>query len=395
MTQPNNRAATVATRLPSLTGMRFIAALMVCSLHFTVFLFAQPDPTVWAITFQLAATGVSYFFILSGFILTWSAPTGDTPAKFWRRRFFKVYPNHLVTFVAAMVVLTLVVGQSIGGWSWLPNLLLVHSYSPDIYVRAGFNQVAWSLSCEATFYLLFPLLLRLVNRIRVNRLWVSAAALVALIAAMPGIAALTAAPNEPFLQDGVTLWSFYLVYQFPPVRMLEFVFGMVLARLVLTAQWRRTGLGLAGLATLAGFALTMAVAPTYRIVAVMVVPLGMLIVAGTLSDTGQRRNWLASAPMGWLGEISFSFFMWHVLVLECGYYWLIAGTGLGTAAILAIGAGLVAVVVVVAWLQYSLVERPIMRRFSRPRRAAAAVTLPSTASDDRTDTADSPRSSAA
>jgi peptidoglycan/LPS O-acetylase OafA/YrhL len=357
-------------RLPSLTGMRFLAALMVFSLHTVAYLFERPNVDAWAATFQLAAIGVSYFFVLSGFILTWSARPGDTVRGFWRRRFFKIYPNHLVTFVAAALILTLVVGQSVAGWGWLPNLLLVQSWSPDIGVRAGFNQVAWSLSCEVAFYVAFPLLLAAVDRIRGGWLWVSAAGVVTAILLVPSLSAATGSASTMLALGGVTDWDFYLVYQFPLVRMLEFVFGIILARLVMTGRWRRPGLGLAAVLGLGAFALTYAVPPTYRIVAVTVVPLGVLIAAGALSDLGRRPTWLASRPMVWLGEISYAFFMWHVLVLLCGYHWFIAGNGFGTATVLAIGVGLLGVTILVAWLQFTLIERPIMRRFSRPRRAA-------------------------
>lgn len=355
-----------AIRLPALTGMRFIAALMVFSLHVTAYLYLRPDADAWAVTFQLAAAGVSYFFILSGFILTWSTPVRESVRGFWRRRFFKIYPNHLVTFFAALLILTLVVGRSVGNWAWLPNVLLVQSWSPDLAVRGGFNQVAWSLSCEAAFYFSFPLLLRAVNRIRGDWLWVWAAGVVAAIWAVPGVASATAPAGSPLLQDGVTAWEFYLVYQFPLVRMLEFVLGILVARLVMTGRWRSPGLVVSAVLVLGSFWLTFQVPAGYRIVAVMAVPLGVLIAAGAMADTARRRTLLSGRAMVWLGEISYAFFMWHVLVLLCAYEWLIEGSSFGGVETLGIAAVMLVVTVIVAWLQFVLVERPVMRRFARP-----------------------------
>jgi peptidoglycan/LPS O-acetylase OafA/YrhL len=44
-----------------------------------------------------SATGVSFFFVLSGFVLTWSARPDDIATGFWRRRIARIYPVHLVT----------------------------------------------------------------------------------------------------------------------------------------------------------------------------------------------------------------------------------------------------------------------------------------------------------
>lgn len=354
--------------LPSLTGMRFIAALGVFSIGAAFYLFESPNEFAMESTWHLAAAGVSFFFILSGFILTWSAAAGDTAPRFWRRRFFKVYPNHLVTFVAALLILTLLVGESVA--SWLPNLLLVQSFSPDIAVRGGINGVAWTLSCEALFYFSFPFLIRAINRIRRERLlaWTGGVAVAILL--VPLVARLTEPAGQVPFQLGSNPWETYIVYQFPPSRMLEFIFGIMLARMVLTGLKRWPGLGAATALVIAGFALTPFVPPVYTNVAVMFVPLGVLVVAGALADLRKRPTPLSSRGMVWLGEISFAFYMWHYLILLLGFHLLVLGNGLSPALNVALAVALLGVTVVVSWLQYTFVERPIMRRFAKPRRAA-------------------------
>src|SRR6185437_14997298 len=112
-------------------------------------------------------TGVSFFFILSGFVLTWSRnPKKDSTKAFWRRRFFKIYPNHLVTFIAAAFLLGLITKQVFNVRYAILNLLLLHSWFPQFPINNSFNDVTWSLSCEAFFYLCFPFLIRLIDRIR-------------------------------------------------------------------------------------------------------------------------------------------------------------------------------------------------------------------------------------
>ncbi len=78
---------------PSLTGLRFIAAALVFAFHssltnFPLSPFADEDVAhgyEWLFS-KAGWIGVSFFFILSGFVLTWSSRGGDTLTSFWRRR---------------------------------------------------------------------------------------------------------------------------------------------------------------------------------------------------------------------------------------------------------------------------------------------------------------------
>src|SRR5689334_18442593 len=90
-----NPVETRPTSLPTLTGMRFVAATIVFLSHASfVNLFAdQAFSQNFIIVFDQAGFGaVGYFFMLSGFIMTWSARPSDTPSTFWRRRVFRIWP---------------------------------------------------------------------------------------------------------------------------------------------------------------------------------------------------------------------------------------------------------------------------------------------------------------
>lgn len=73
-----------ASRLPSLTGLRWIAALLVFGYHAgTMRIVAEPDyQAVIDWLFTLGLSGVEFFFILSGFVLVWSARDGDRRRDF-------------------------------------------------------------------------------------------------------------------------------------------------------------------------------------------------------------------------------------------------------------------------------------------------------------------------
>lgn len=116
-------------RLSSLTGMRFIAALLVFATHVTFYMVLVGGSLGEGMRkiFSLSGPyGVGFFFILSGFVLTWTAKPGDTALGFWRRRLAKVYPNHLVTCMLVAGMMT-AGGAAIFPVPWLPNLFLLQS----------------------------------------------------------------------------------------------------------------------------------------------------------------------------------------------------------------------------------------------------------------------------
>lgn len=361
--------------------MRFIAAAVVFLFHANLQgLFASPEAggAFNAIASQGGWAGVGFFFILSGFVLTWAARPGDSTSRFWRRRFFKIYPNHLVTLIAAVLLITLVAKESIETWRAIPNALLLQSWLSDLDTALSLNTVSWSLSAELLFYLSFPLLLRYISRIRPERLWFWAGGVVAVILLIPVVAG-TMPPSEPMV-PGVNAWptEFWFVYILPPARMMEFVFGIILARIVLTGRKVPLGLGGAMALSVLAYFLAPMFPGTYPIAAVMVLPMGLLIAAGAVADVQGHRTLLSSRGMVWLGEVSFAFYLWHLLVLIYGHQLIagvdqpasfpLPGAGYSTPVALAVLALLFGVSLLLAWATFTLVEQPVMRRFARSRR---------------------------
>ncbi|MBX6383838.1 MAG: acyltransferase, partial [Microbispora sp.] len=373
----NTGTAPPVTRLPSLTGMRIIAAGMIFFFHAQFeHVFADPaaQDVYAAILGQGGPTGVGFFFILSGFVLTWSARADDTPRRFWRRRFFKVYPNHFFTFLVAALLLTWLVTPPQVGPALL-NLFLLQAWTPDLSVSLSVNSVAWSLSCEAAFYLLFPFLLRRINRIRPERLWWWAGGLLALMWAVPTVVARlplpTDGPSIPW--HNVSQWVFWLAYTAPPVRALDFVLGMVMARIVLSGKWIGLRLGPAFALLVVGFLAAAVVPVIYRMVAITAIPMALVIPAAAMADVKGTKSLLRHPVMMWLGDISFAFYLWHRLVLRFGH--MAVGAERQWDTLPALGMLLVALAVTIAlsWLLYRFVEVPVMRRWSKPRRRPAGA----------------------
>ncbi|GHJ44215.1 acyltransferase [Catellatospora sp. TT07R-123] len=366
------------SRLPALTGMRFIAAAAVFLFHAMYQMFfastqAQADYT--SIFGRAGYLGVGFFFVLSGFVLTWSVRDEDTTPRFWRRRFFKIYPNHLLTFVAAFILLTTVSGAVVEKKPAILNFFLLQAWFPQFEINNSVNNISWSLSCEALFYLAFPLLFALIRRIRPERLWAWAAVVVVGIFAVPFVSLLLPDP-EQLAWMPASRNQFWFIYFFPPARLLDFIFGIVLARIVLAGRKLPLGVGGAVALAVTAYALAPLAWGKFSFVAITVVPIGLVIAAGAVADAEGRRTWLASPAMVWLGNVSFAFYLWHFMVLTYGHHWLGDGSNFSTPVALGVIALLGGVTLLLSWLTFTLFERPIMQRFANPRRPLATATAP-------------------
>lgn len=349
------------TRLPSLTGLRFLAAFVVFGFHLHaggLFTGTGAEGVLDAV-FGQGATGVGFFFLLSGFVLTWSAREGTPARTAWRRRAAKVLPNHVVVWVVALAGLAWVGGVSpVAG---VLGLFLLQAWVPVQSVYFGVNTPAWSLSCEAAFYAAFPLLLRLVDRVPARRLWALAIGLMAAVVLVPVVAL-------PMPGD----LEYWFVYVFPVTRALEFALGMVLARIVRAGRWVRLGFLQAGALAVVGYVVSGRLPGTFGYVAGTVVPLALLIPAAAVADiTGARSPWRGRVAV-LLGEVSFAFYLVHQVVIRT----VEAGPGPhdgDLAQAIGLSVALLGVSLGLAWLLHRLVELPVQRRLlrARPVRPAA------------------------
>ncbi|MEV7203824.1 acyltransferase family protein [Streptomyces griseoluteus] len=374
------RAATQAggsrVRLPSLTGMRFPAALL-------VFLFHLSLPAHWLVagdandTFfarlveEAGGVGVTFFFVLSGFVLTWSAREGDPNRSFWRRRYIKIVPNYLVAWVLAMLLIA--VGTA--PWRSVATFLMLQSWVPDYATNFSVNAPGWSLSTEVFFYLCFPVLIAAVRRISPQHLKYWVAAVVAGVCATPWLATALIPAGDVYMSNepGVSGLHLWFAYVFPPARLLDFLLGILVARVVMLGRWRDIGLAWAGLLLAASYVVSELPGVPYLFAqrAVCLVPCVLLIAAGALADASGRPSLFRHRAMTWLGEVSFAFYLVHFIVLSEVYNLIGAPLESGWA-MAAVAVAECAVSVLAAWAMYAWVEKPLVRRWSRPRDQARA-----------------------
>jgi peptidoglycan/LPS O-acetylase OafA/YrhL len=88
---------------------------------------------------------------------------------------------------------------------------------------------------------------------------------------------------------------------------------------------------------------------------------GALVAAGAVVRGGLLRPLLEARPLEWLGRISYSVYLWHVpLIAELAR----ARPGLSTGARVAV---VVPATLLVGWLSYVVVERPLLSAAGRAR----------------------------
>jgi peptidoglycan/LPS O-acetylase OafA/YrhL len=370
----------VHNRLASLTSLRFFAAFLVFLNHAAFIVAYSAAAAAFRhgyvdVVNKAGMIGVSFFFILSGFVLTWSARPHDTSRLFWRRRLFKIYPIHLVTFVLAFLVFAGVPHSgSTRTWSTsILNVFLVQTWLPGPDLMDVANIPSWSLSSEVFFYLCFPLLYWGIKKIPANRLWHWAAGVSAVIIAVPVV--VTLLPGGPTMPipggpNGfpVPQWNVWFINAFPPVRMLEFVLGILMARIVLTGGWVNLRAVPMLVLTAASYTASLFVPWRFSLVATTLIPLALLIPAVAASDLTGATSLLRNRLLVWLGEVSFALYMVHFLVI--GLLRRVIGVQvfahlgtLGTIGTVTLTLGLS---LLAAWVLHIAVENPIMRRWSRP-----------------------------
>ncbi|MCX5399879.1 acyltransferase [Streptomyces sp. NBC_00102] len=373
--------------LPALTGIRFFAALLVFLAHASL-LYNPLDLSVPINLFRdrtiadnmakifapAGFVGVSFFFVLSGFVLTWSRREKDTATGFWRRRLLKIFPNHLVTWALTMFLFAAAYTPM---HAWLPNLFLLHSFSPQSDTNNSVNVPAWSLCSELLFYLLFPVIIRPLARIADRRLWFWAGGAVAGVAVIALLARYVIPAGQSFPLAPLPMTKMWFGYLFPPSRLFEFVLGILLARIVMAGLWPRIGAWPIAVLALAGYVAAVEVPSPYNFSLTTIVPVSAIICAVASHDARGGKSVLNHPFLVWLGTVSFGMYMGQVIPIFYGRLKLLGGDTYSTPAALGLLLLLLASCVLLGWLLHTLVEAPVMRRWGRSRPKPGPTPTPS------------------
>ncbi|MGD0472533.1 MAG: acyltransferase [Candidatus Velthaea sp.] len=305
--------------LRPLTSLRFFAALAVFFSH---------TPVTWTLNaiFGIGYTGVGFFYLLSGFILTYRY-YGDFAGglstlaahRFYLARIARILPVYLTTMLLMLAFMAVCGGKYWSGVATQVRLAevvaqtaLVQSWIPVDAVYLGLNGQAWSVSAEMFFYALLPVVLWfatwLTRAARPPTILLAAAALWALLF---GVELCHRGPA-----------SFYWFYVFPPIRLPEFTIGILLG----IAFLKRPAISRAGLQpttsellVVGGVILATLVSPAFPAsvrFSALSLPFSAALIAVFARQGGTISRLLSAPAFVRLGEISFAFYLVHLLVID-------------------------------------------------------------------------------
>lgn len=352
-------------RLDALTGLRWWAAFIVFFYHMLVF---APLPGPITAVFAQGYLGVTFFFVLSGFVLTWSARQAVRTSTFYWRRFARIYPSHLVALFLAIPVFYTLGPVPEGsflkpfdpGILSLSFVLLQGWWLIPVILFSG-NPAAWTLTCEAFFYAIHPYVSKVLGPLARR-----GAILFAIGAVVVAFSYRTAAISAPA--------AWFAALPLPIVRVTEFILGMALAW-AMRSGWRPRIHPFVGVGAMAAVVLSNACIPRYfsTVPGLSVVPAfsnelftlacALAIVAVAQWSLAGRRSWFEIPLQVKLGEWSFAFYLVHATFI----YLALRIFGVQQTSWVNVGwfVVLLAVDLSAAWALHRFVERPMERRMRR------------------------------
>lgn len=387
---------------PALTAVRGLAAFWVFVYHAWLSVGPQrlvlPLGTIPIDVTPLASAGwagVDVFFVLSGFLLwgvfdEWARGRDDSLplGRFAERRALRILPPYYaqVLLLAALGLVTTWVERP-ALTALALNLTLTHGLAYEYFQAV--NNVWWTLSIEAQFYVALPLLALAVKRFG----WSAVLAV--------GLATMLAWRLAAFaaFRDAPVVERFWILEQLPG-RIDQFLLGMFASHLArapggpaarlrdaLKARaYLRLALVLTAPVALIGLAYLLHVNDfflrywaghpwiyAWHLVAGLAVAVSLYALAiRPAASAGTAKHWATRTAVAF-GVTSYSFYLWHELLLRWLSTWVKAGFGEATPTAFAVNFALgLPISLGVAILWYWTFERPFLRVRRRLRAVPAA-----------------------
>jgi peptidoglycan/LPS O-acetylase OafA/YrhL len=297
-------------RYPALTGIRALGAMGVFFGHLP-----------FTLGFNLAVDVLTFFFVLSGFLIFYLY-YGNTDIasgrlyNYFINRFARIYPVYFL-----LVTIAIILRHDFSPVFLVKNYTLTHALFHDRSARA--IEQSWSLTVEECFYLFAPLFMLLVRRFGF---------LISLLSGfiLLGIALLVSQAHAPylFLESADFVFSTTFFGHF-----FEFFCGIFLALAILKKARREivdekkftwTMLGVAGSLIVISIPVILQYlhSPSQRVVYTginnFILPVMVAVLFyGLMSERTLLSKFLSTRLLGWLGRTSYAFYLLHVLVIEC------------------------------------------------------------------------------
>ena len=359
--------AHIPTYRPDIDGLRAVAVLLVVAFH------AFPGAV------QGGFVGVDIFFVISGYLISTILFANFEQGRhslleFYERRIRRIFPSLVTVLFAALVMGWFVLhpdafaqlGRHVaGGAGFMSNFVLwgESGYFDNVAETKPLLHL-WSLGVEEQFYIFYPAILWLASKLRVNLLLTTL--VVAAISFGYNLAIFHSNPIGDFFSPQTRFWELMIgsTLAYANLRWPHFIPGRNAASS--GAIMAAALCSLAG-TTMVGFAAFYISRSTpYPSGWALVPTLGaaLLILAGPNAPV---NRWLLSARAAiWLGKISYPLYLWHWVLLS---YARINASSIPPPGY---RIAVIALSVVLAWLTYRLIERPL--RFG-PRGGAKSIGL--------------------
>ncbi|MGZ3237576.1 MAG: acyltransferase family protein, partial [Burkholderiaceae bacterium] len=208
-------ATTKIKQLDALTSLRFFAAMAILIHHC--------NGVFWnAAELGPIDVGVSFFFVLSGFILTYvyhdMQNDRTSILRFYAARIARIWPLHVACLLLAILFIPLPGQFSLGVLA--ANFFLIHAWIPYDQYFFSYNYVSWSISTELFFYLVFPLIVLHLRK------WLIPSLLLSILAVM--VLTVTGIDADLLTWDPAqnNISSTGLLYVNPLARCFEFILGI-------------------------------------------------------------------------------------------------------------------------------------------------------------------------
>ena len=302
-------------RLNGLTGLRTFAAINIVFFHFS-----NPNWFGWlAPVVNAGYASVSFFILLSGFVLAYNyagrARAGElNKRRFWEARFTRLYPIYFLSLLLSwrMVPVEYHAHTHAMFWSGMAlSPLLLQGWVPEI--ATFLNTPAWTMSAESAYYLGFPWLANWKKPARV-RPYLAKMAVVWGLGLIPGTLYIVFNPDGIAHPDRWSYGPWLQVLKYTPLpHLASFVFGVMLANLdelVGRTSRLRLILGVFGFAATFGILSLGGRVPYAILHDGLLMPLFGCIILG-LAGNNPLAYAMGWRPLVFVGEASYFLYLLH------------------------------------------------------------------------------------
>lgn len=346
---------------PSLNGVRFLAAAMVILFHCMEQFGIEFAPSA-------GGTGVTVFFVLSGFLITYlllkeKELAGDIDIKsFYVRRILRIWPLYFLVIIVSLVS-AFFSGTSLQDFFVIKLVLyalFLSNAAIILFAARGFPSQLWSVSTEEQFYLIWPWVIKKSNG---RKLWVILLCIpVVFMLARFGASYMEA--HYKLSVGGVDVWTFLNRFLFL-FRIDCMAIGAIAAYITYHGNFKKW-LGtlyspVSQLGAVLLFLLLLLAGYSHYVFEHLVYAILAAVIILNLATNKKTLFHLERPFFDFMGKISYGLYVFHPLVI----FWMrsllrvdTSGGGIGYWALFTVGC--FCITTIIASVSYRYFEKPIL-----------------------------------